>query len=178
MKQKFTITVLSKNRAGLLNRVSIIFTRRKINIDSITVSESEVRNVYQHTILVNEEEDLVIKVVNQLEKQIDIYKAFYYTDSEIVHQEIALYKVPTKLLAQGDAAESILRSHSVRVLTVEKEFTVLEKTGHKEETQELFEALKPFGIQEFVRSGRVAISKPMKELKDFLSELEIASKNI
>ena len=175
MKKRFTISVFSENRAGILNRVTIMFTRRKINITSIAVSESEIHDIYRHTIVVEDEEDRVMKLVKQLEKQIDVHKAFYHTDEEIVYQEIALYKIPTGVLAHGGKAERLVRAHHARVLAVAPEFTVIEKTGHKEETQALFDELKPFGILEFVRSGRVAITKPMKELKDYLDELETAS---
>jgi acetolactate synthase-1/3 small subunit len=157
---------------GLLNRVTIVFTRRKINIESIAASDSEVQNIHRYTIVINETEDLVKKVTLQLEKQVEVIKAVYHLDEEIIYQEIALFKVPTNILMQGGEAEHIVRSHHARVLSVESEFTVIEKTGHKEETQHLFDELAPFGILEFVRSGRVAITKPMRTLTSIVNELE------
>ena len=176
-KNRYTISVFTEDQVGLLNRVTIIFTRRKINIESIAASESEVEGIHRYTIVISEDEALVKKVVLQLEKQIEVVKAFYHNEDEIVYQEIALYKVPTsKILAGGDA-ENIVRKHNARLISVENEFTILEKTGHKEETQKLFKELEPFGVLEFVRSGRVAITKPMKTLRTYVTELEELSKN-
>lgn len=175
MSQTLTISVFTENKAGLLQRVTTVFTRRKINIDSLTVSESEIPNIYRYTIVVEEEEERIRKVVQQLEKQVEVHKAFYHVEVDVVHQEIALYKIPTALLAHGGKAERLVRKHHARVLAVERDFTVIEKTGHQEETQALFNELEPLGILEFVRSGRIAITKPMKELKDYLKELELAS---
>ncbi|MCW5518813.1 acetolactate synthase small subunit [Aureitalea sp. L0-47] len=172
MKKRYTISVFTEDNVGLLNRVTIIFTRRKINIESIAASDSEVKNVHRYTIVITETEDLVKKVVLQLEKQVEVIKAFYHEDDAIVYQEIALYKVPTDILVAGKEAEKIVRSHYARVLSVEADFTVIEKTGHKEETQALFNDLEPYGILEFVRSGRIAISKPMKTLTSIVEELE------
>ncbi|MDB3906307.1 acetolactate synthase small subunit [Crocinitomicaceae bacterium] len=172
MKKRFTISVFTEDVVGILNRVTIIFTRRKINIESIAASESEVDGVHRYTIVITEQEDLVKKVVLQLEKQVEIIKAVYQLDKDIIYQEIALYKVPTNVLASGGEAEKIVRAHFARVLSVEPEFTVLEKTGHKNETQDLFNELEPYGILEFVRSGRVAITKPMRTLKSIITELE------
>ena len=177
MNTQFTISVLTENQIGLLNRVSIIFTRRHINIESIAASESEVKGIHRYTIVITEEEELVKKVIKQLEKQVDVVGAFYHTIDEVVYQEIALYKIPTSVLVAGGKAEEIVRKHHARFIAVEPEFTIIEKTGHKEETQVLFDELEPYGILEFVRSGRVAITKPMKQLKEYLQELEIASLN-
>lgn len=176
MKKRYTISIFTEDIVGLLNRVTIIFTRRKINIESIAASESEVENIHRYTIVITEEEDLVKKVVLQLEKQVEIIRAFYHLDEEIVYQEIALYKVPTAVLAAGKEAEKIVRAHYARVLSVESNFTVLEKTGHKEETQALFNELEPFGILEFVRSGRIAITKPMRTLTSIMDEMENQNK--
>ena len=172
MKKRYTISVFTEDIVGLLNRVTIVFTRRKINIESIAASDSEVHNIHRYTIVVNETKDLVKKVTLQLDKQVEVIKAVYHLDEEIIYQEIALFKVPTDILMQGGEAEHILRAHHARVLSVEPEFTVIEKTGHKEETQHLFDELEPFGILEFVRSGRVAITKPMRTLTSIVNELE------
>ena len=172
MKRRYTISVFTEDIVGLLNRVTIVFTRRKINIESIAASDSEVKGIHRYTIVVTESEDTIKKVTLQLEKQVEVIKAVYHLDEQVIHQEIALFKVPTSILLQGGEAEHIVRSHHARVLSVESQFTVIEKTGHKHQTQKLFEELEPFGILEFVRSGRVAITKPMRTLTSIVNELE------
>lgn len=177
MKTTYTISIFSDNRAGILHRVTSSFTRRKINIESLATSESEVKGIHRYTVVVQmEAEAEVKKLAKALEKQVEIHKVFYHTDKDIVYQEIALYKVPTEAIVQGDA-EHIMRAHHARILTVEPTFTVIEKTGHRAETQLLFEALEPYGIIEFVRSGRVAIMKPTRRLSEYLEELSLAAAN-
>ncbi len=176
MKEQFTISIYTENLIGLLHRVTTIFTRRHINIQSITASESEVSGIHRYTVVIKEEEDKVKNIVKQIEKQIDVFRAFYHRNEDIVYQEMALYKMPTNKLSQTREVEQIVRKHHARLLAVEPEFTIIEKTGFKEETQELFEQLKPHGILEFVRSGRISISKRMKEFQDYFTEVEKASK--
>jgi acetolactate synthase-1/3 small subunit len=176
MEKEFTLSIFTENKIGLLHRLSIIFTRRHINLESFNASESEVKDVYRFTIVVHTTEDQIQKIVKQIEKQIGILKAFYHETNEIVHQEIALYKVATKALMHGDDVETLIRKYNAHILTVEPEYIVIEKTGHKHETQELFEQLRPFGMLQFVRSGRVAITKQIKEITAYLLELDEANK--
>lgn len=171
MEKTYTVLVFTENSIGMMNRITIIFTRRHLNIDSITASESEVKGVFRYTIVLRTNKEQVDKVIGQLEKVIDVLKAFVHKDSDIVHQEIALYKIKSETLTNGDV-EKVIREHHARILTVDPKFMVIEKTGHVEETQLLFEKLKPFGMLEFARSGRVAVTKPMKELSTYLEELE------
>ena len=171
MESAYNISVFTENSVGMLNRITIIFTRRHINIESITASESEIDGIHRYTIVVKEPKEVVRKVVSQIEKQIEVVKAFYHADDEVVYQEIALYKLPTNMIASGGDAERIVRAHHARILTIESEFTILEKTGYPEEIKDLFNELKPFGLLEFVRSGRVAISKPMKTLEEHIEDM-------
>lgn len=170
MEKTYTVSVFTENSIGMMNRITIIFTRRHLNIDSITASESEVKGVFRYTIVLRTTKEQVEKVIGQLEKVIDVLKAFVHEDAQIVHQEIALYKIRTDALTNGDV-EKVIRAHHARILTVDPEFMVIEKTGHVEETQLLFENLQPFGVLEFARSGRVAVTKPMKNLSIYLEEL-------
>lgn len=170
---RYTISLYSENHTGLVGRIAQIFTRRKINIDSLTTSESEIEGIYRFTIVIHVSHDQVVKVVNQLKKIIDVLTAFYFEEDEVVYQEIALYKIKSSTLL-GSNVEKVVRQNAARILYVDQEFCVIEKTGHKEETQELFEKLKPFGILEFVRSGRVAIAKPMPNLHSYLEEVGLA----
>ncbi len=156
----------------MLNRITIIFTRRHLNIDSITASETEVKNVHRYTIVLRTTKEQIDKVVGQIEKLIDVLKAFVHEDTDVVHQEIALYKIRTSNLSNADV-EQVIRENYAKVLSVDPQFIVIEKTGHKSETQALFDKLKPFGVLEFARSGRVAVTKSMKELSTYLKELEL-----
>ena len=172
MKKQFTIIVYTENNIGLLTRISNIFSRRHVNIESITCSESEVRGVHRFTLVVNIEEERIVKIVKQIDKQIEVLKAVFHANEDIVYQEVALYKIPINVFSSGKEIEHIVRAHFARVLAVKAQFVIIEKTGHKEETQELFDALNPYGLIGFVRSGRIAIPKPMESLKDYIKDLE------
>ena len=177
MEERFNISVFTENRIGVLNRITIIFTRRYLNIDSITASPCEIPGVYRYTIVLNTNEDQVKKVVGQIEKQIDVLKAFYHRDSEVVYQELAMYKIRTADFLGSELSESLVRVHQARILSMEKDFIMIEKTGKEQELMDLFNLLEPYGILEFARSGRVAISKPMKTLEEYITELEQLNKN-
>mgnify|MGYP002275841514 CR=1 FL=1 len=107
--------------------------------------------------------DTIQKVVQQIEKRIDVLRAFFYTEDEIFYQEVALYKVATEKLLDDSGIEELIRRHNARILEVNRTYTVIEKSGHTEETQQLFEELSKFGVMQFVRSGRVAITKSTVE---------------
>lgn len=179
MKQEYIITAYSENSIGLLNRITIVFTRRKVNIESLTVSESAIKGVSKFTIVIESSEELVQKIVQQIEKQVEVLKAFYHVKEEMIYQEIALYKVPTNALTESNQIENLIRKYNARILEITKEYTVIEKTGHKEETQEFFEELNQFRVMQFIRSGRIAITRsPLERLSEFLKERdEILSKN-
>ena len=173
MKQEFTLSIYSENHVGLLNQITTIFTRRSINIESLTTSESAIKGIHKFTIVVFTTHEQVKKLALQIEKRIDILKVFVFTADDIIHQEIALYKVPTETLINCNEVEKLVRQYGARILEVTKEYTVIEKTGHKDETQELFEKLDKYGVSQFVRSGRVAVTKLKQELLfDYLRELE------
>ena len=172
MKKEYTISVFSEHKVGLLHRITVILSRRKINIESLNTSESEVRGIYRFTIVINTSEEIAKSVTKQIEKQIGILKAFYHTLDEIVYQEIALYKVPTVAFAHGDEVEKLVRKHNARILAIEPDYTVVEKTGHKEETKLLFRELEPYGILQFARSGRIALTKQIKEISAYLKDID------
>ena len=173
MRQEFTLTIFSENRVGILNQITTVFSRRHINIESLTTSESAIEGIHKFTIVVyttREEADLLVK---QVEKRIDVLKAYFFSQDEIIYQEIALYKVPTAALFEGNEIEKLVRQYGARILEMTAEYAVIEKTGHKHETKELFDKLDPYGVTQFTRSGRIAINKLKKEpLNNYLRKLE------
>jgi len=132
MKQEFTVTVYTENQIGLLNRIAIMFSRRKINIESLNTSPSEVEGIHRFTIVINELEEVVKKLVRQIEKQVEVLKAYYNTNEEIVWQELALYKVSTDEIAEKVKVERLLREYGARAVVIRKDYTVFETTGQRE----------------------------------------------
>ena len=167
----YTVTVYSENQVGLLNQISIIFTRRQLNIESLSVSGSAIEGVHKFTITTYSDRETMEKLVKQIEKRIDVLRAFFYTDDEIIFQEVALSKVPTDKLLDDRSIEDLIRKHNARILEVNRTYTVIEKSGHPDETQSLFEELSRYDVMQFVRSGRVAITKSTVEhVSIFLQE--------
>ena len=167
----YTVTVYSENQVGLLNQISIIFTRRQLNIESLSVSGSAIEGVHKFTITTYSDRETMEKLVKQIEKRIDVLRAFFYTDDEIIFQEVALYKVPTDKLLDDRSIEDLIRKHNAGILEVNRTYTVIEKSGHPDETQSLFEELSRYDVMQFVRSGRVAITKSTVEhVSIFLQE--------
>ncbi len=177
MQQEFTLTIFSENHVGLLNQITTAFTRRSINIESLNTSESSMEGIHKFTIVVFSTREQIEKLVGQLEKKIDVLKVFVFTTDEIIHQELALYKVPTAALLSGNEIENIVRTYGARIMEVTAEYTVIEKTGHQDETQELFLKLDKYGVLQFIRSGRVAITKLRTELLEkYLKKLRTEAK--
>ncbi|MDR2920054.1 MAG: acetolactate synthase small subunit [Tannerella sp.] len=173
-KKLYTVIIFSENTVGLLNQITIIFTRRQLNIETLSVSPSAIKGVHKFTITTFATEDEMDKVVKQIDKRVDILKAYYNTDEDLVHQEIALYKLSTELFLKMNSIEDLIRKYNVRVLDINEDIVVLEKTGHYDETQALFKELSlSIGVLQFIRSGRIAITKSKVErLSDMLAEME------
>jgi acetolactate synthase-1/3 small subunit len=173
-RQEYTLSIFSENHIGILNEITIILTRRQINIESITASESAVKGVHLLTLVVKTTPDMIRKVSKLIEKLIDVLKVFVHTTDEIIYQEIALFKVTTKGLMSGNVIDHVVRTHHARIVEVSPEYIVLEKSGHKTEISELLNHLEPYGVLQFARSGRVAITKQVREISSYLREMDEA----
>jgi len=173
-KTLYTITIFSENTVGLLGQITIIFTRRGLNIETLSVSPSAIKGIHKFTVTLYSTEEVVRKVVQQIDKRIDILKSYYNTDEELVFQEIALYKVATEKFLEKGSVEELIRKYHVRILEMNNDFVVLQKAGHYDETQKMFDELsETIGVLQFIRSGRVAITRSKVErLSDMLSGIQ------
>lgn len=170
----YTISVYSENHVGLLTQLSNIFTRRCINIESVSASACSAPDIHKITLTCHSTPEMMDKVIRQIEKRIDVIKAFCYVDRELVYQEVALYKISTERMLAESHVERIIRHYGARILEITPEYTVIEKTGHHDETDALFSELKRYDIKQFVRSGRVAITRsPIEHVDEYLSRRKI-----
>jgi len=167
--KKYTISVYSENNVGLLNRISAIFLKRHINLDSFSSSESEIKDVYRFVIVVKVEISKINNLVKQIEKQVDVIKAFYHTDEETIFQESALFKVKSNSLFEEKKIQNIIKKSQAKIVTVSPKFFVIELTGFREETDKLYNDLKPLGLLQFVRSGRISVTKEKMGISEILN---------
>ncbi len=168
--KRFTISIYTENNIGLLNRVSSIFLKRHLNIHSLTTSQSEIENINRFVIVADMSESQVIKVVKQLEKQVEVIRAYYHTDEETIFQETALYKVASDFLFEERQIQNIIKNSHANIVTVSREFFVIEKTGRRHETEKLYKDLKPYGLMQFVRSGRISVTKKEMRISKILAK--------
>ncbi|AYD46851.1 MAG TPA: acetolactate synthase small subunit [Arachidicoccus soli] len=171
-KQEYTLSIFTENQIGLLNRIAIMFSRRKINVESLNVSPTEIEGISRFTIVINEVEEVVSKLSRQIEKQVEVLKAYYNTNDDVIWQELALYKVPTSVISEKAKVERLLREYGAQAVAIRSDYTVFETVGHRQETEGLLEALAPYGLIEFVRSARVAIIKNSEGFHLKLKEFE------
>lgn len=169
----YTISIFTSNTVGLLNRITIVFTRRRINIESLTVCETERKGVSRFTIVMRSEtREMVEKLVRQIRKIVDVLAVFGYYDDDIVFNEAALYKIATPLGGIPLDIKSINLDHNAKVIYWGLDYVVIEKTGSEDEIMEFYHYIKPYGILEFVRSGRIAVGKTEQGLVEYLPEAE------
>lgn len=171
-KQEYTITLYTENSIGILGRVAGIFTRRKINIESLSTSPSEIENIHRFTIVIVESEEVVRKLCMQIEKQIDVLKAYFNNNDELIWQEQALYKVPTNIIAEKAYVERLLRQYGANTVVIRNDYTVFETAGHREEIDNLTQELTKYGLIEFVRGARIAIIKASSGFHEKLLQFE------
>jgi acetolactate synthase-1/3 small subunit len=168
-RKNYTVSVYTENNVGLLHRISAIFLKRHINIESFTTSESEIKNVYRFIIVVKMTKSGVERVIKQIEKQVEVITAFYHRDDETIFQESALYKMKSSALFEERHIQNIIKDSNARIVTVNTEFFVIEKTGFREDTEKLYKDLAPFGLLQFTRSGRIAVSKEKMGISEILN---------
>lgn len=168
-KRAFTVSIYTENNIGLLNRISAIFQRRHINIESLNISVSEIEGVSRWTILVSITEEQIKKIIGQIEKQIEVIKAFYHTDDETIYQESCMFKIKSELLFEKPQIQNIIKESNARIVTVNKKFFVIEKSGRRSEIDELHDKLSSYGFMQFVRSGRIAVTKDEMKVTEMLA---------
>ena len=143
MLTNYTISVFTTNTVGLLNRITIIFTRRRVNIESLTVSETERRGVSRFTIVIkHENREFVEKLVRQIRKVTDVLAVFGYLDDEIVFNEIALFKIATPLGGVPVDVKTINLDWNAKIVHFGLDYVVVEKNGSEADIQEFYTFLK------------------------------------
>jgi acetolactate synthase-1/3 small subunit len=155
---RHVISVLVENHFGVLSRISGLFSARGFNIDSLAVGETEDPTISRMTIVVRGDDRILEQVMKQLNKLIDVIKVHDLTKKEFVDRELILFKMNVDS-KQSPGVEEFLKKFPVKVLSKEDGLWTIEMTGDEKEIGEVLEFLKPFGIEEMVRTGKIAMAK-------------------
>lgn len=153
-----TIIIFSEDKPGVLYRIADLFLRRKINIESLTVSKVVDLKLSRFTITVECEQQQVEKIVKQIYRIIEVVKVVDAVDDQLLVQEVAIYRVGAKTPETRKELLDITKLSDATVKAFTKTDVILSKTGTEHEINQLYELLSPYGIKEFIRSGRIAIA--------------------
>ncbi len=156
-----TLSVLVVNRPGVLTHVSGLFSRRGYNIDSLTVGITENPEISRMTIVAHGDEHVIEQVTKQLNKLIDIIKVVEVAPGESVYRELALLKVAATAKNRSEVVQ-ITDIFRAKIVDVSTESIIIEITGSGDKIDALEEMMRPFGIKEMVRTGKVALVRGAK----------------
>jgi len=164
MVKEYIVIAFTENQIGVLNRITALYLRRKINIESLKVSESSIKGISMFVISAFTTQEIIEKLVRQLRNIIEVIQVEYYSDDELITQEIALYKISSKIVRESGTVDMLIRSWNARIIEMNPSFVVVEKTGTREEIENLRAELESRKIlQEFTRSGSVVLHRDSLE---------------
>ena len=157
----YTLLVYSENIAGILNQITAVFTRRQVNIESLNVSASSIKNIHKYTITVWSDEE-----------QIDVVKSDYYSDDQIFIHEVALFKISTPVLLENPEVSRTIRKHDARMMEVNPTYSTVLLAGLTEDIADLFQQLNSYNcLLQYSRSGRIAVTRSFDEpISDYLKQ--------
>jgi len=161
-ERNHTIVALVEDRPGVLNRVASLFRRRGFNISSLAVGQSEQPKLSRMTFVVQGDEDTVEQVTKQLNKLIDVVKVSELQEEDVVARELALIKVNATPANRSEIFQmvDIFRAN---IVDVSAHSLIIEVTGEEDKITALYNLLRPFGIKELMRTGRIAMARGMRE---------------
>ena len=155
---KYTLSMLVEDKAGVLNRVASLFRRRGFNIQSLAVGGSEQPGLSRMTIVVAADPAQVEQVRKQLAKLINVVRVTDITNEEIVARELVLVKVAATAATRSEIIQ-IVDIFRANIVDVAADSVMVEVTGDEKKVDSLLELLRPFGVKEVVRTGRVALTR-------------------
>ncbi|WP_406657780.1 acetolactate synthase small subunit [Methanolobus sp. ZRKC2] len=158
---RHTLSVLVENKYGVLSRVAGMFSRRGYNIDSLTVGVTEDPTISRMTIVVKGDDEVLEQVTKQLNKLIDVIRVTDLKSEETVERELALFKVNSDVTTRSEIMQ-IADIFRARIIDVAPRSMVIEVTGDETKIEAIEQLLRPFGIREMVRTGKVALRRGAK----------------
>ncbi len=157
------LSVTVRDQPGVLVRIAGLFARRGFNIESLSVAQSEAPGISRTTFVVSGEDDTVEQVQKQLQKLIDVIKVIDHSETKYVDRELMLIKVAVNSANDRVEIRQIAHDFRARILDVSRQMLIFEVTGDENKIDAFIEQMRPFGIVELVRTGRVALARSQSD---------------
>ncbi len=171
-KIEHTLTIYTENQIGLASKIAGLFSRRKINLECLNISPSEIEKIFRFTLVVIESEAVMKNLVRQLEKLVDVFIVYSNTNEEIIWQKMALFKVPTQNIIKNAKVERLLREFGANTVVIRDDYTIFETVGQDSDINKLLKELDKYGLIEFVKSSRIAIIKNSEGIHKKVMDME------
>ncbi len=163
--KEFIVVAFANNQISVLNRITSAYLKRHINIESLNVSESFIKGVSMVVVSSNTTQDIIEKIVNQLANIIDVLNVDYYLQDDLIYKELGLFKISSQILVERSYFEYVLNRSNGRIIEINKEYIIMEKSGTRLELEKLKEELeKKNFLTGYARSGNVILHRESIEM--------------
>lgn len=171
---KHVLSVTVRDKPGVLVRIASLFARRGFNIESLSVAQSEVPGISRTTFVVSGDDKTIEQVEKQLQKLIEVLKVINHSEAKYVDRELMLIKVSVTSTDARVELRQIAQDFRARIVDVHRDALVFEVTGDEGKMDAFIDQMRPFGIVELIRTGRVALTRSAEDPKVRLSAAKAA----
>lgn len=164
-EQKHVMSVTVRDKPGVLVRIASLFARRGFNIESLSVAKSEIPGISHTTFVVTGEERTIEQVEKQLQKLIDVLTVIDHSEAKYVDRELMMLKVSVSSSEARNELRQIAQDFRARIVDVHRDALIFEVTGDEGKMDAFVEQMRPFGILEVIRTGRIALTRSAADPK-------------
>ncbi len=170
---KHVMSVTVRDKPGVLVRIASLFARRGFNIESLSVAQSETPGISRTTFVVRGEDDTIEQVEKQLQKLIEVIKVVDHSEAAFVDRELMLLKVAVKTPEDRVDIRQMAQDFRARIVDVHRDALTFEITGDEGKMGAFIEQMRPYGILELIRTGRIALTRSAADPR-LPKQLEVA----
>lgn len=163
--KKHVLSLTVRDRPGVLVRVASLFARRGFNIESLSVAQTETPGISRTTFVVTGEENTIEQVEKQLQKIINVLKVIDHSEAKYVDRELMLLKVTIGSTEERTELRQIAQDFRARIVDVDADALIFELSGDEGKMEAFIDQMRPFGIIELIRTGRVALTRSAEDPK-------------
>ena len=161
MTSTHTISVLVENQSGSLSRIAGLFSARGYNISSLSVAETEDPSVSRMTIVVGGDDDIIEQIVKHLNRLIDVIKVMDFRTEPVIERELLIVRINCTAAVRSEL-DTLCKVYGAAIIAITQSSVTIQQADESSRVEEFIGLIRPYGIKEIVRSGKVALAKAKK----------------